>query len=278
MFKNARIYTFEGDIELQEDMLKELAFTPCKAQQAESVGFVPLYNDRYIHELGKRQLFKLKIQEKLIPASVVKELLEEKVEDIELREARKVGRKEKGELKDEIIFDLLPRAFVKSSHVMGFIDHSAQRIVIDQSGEKKAELMLDMLREALGSLPVEPLTGNSEVLTDWLEIDRPDQITLNGECILKNEEGETIRVKQEEVDSDEVCAHVEIGYSVSKLAVNYDNRMSFIIGDDFSLLKIKLNVDTDEEMSDNKVDKLDADFALFAYEFDRLMNEFDGWF
>ena len=62
MFKNARIYTFENDIDLNEDMLKEFVFTPCKAQQAESVGFVPLYNERYIHELGKRQLFKLKIE------------------------------------------------------------------------------------------------------------------------------------------------------------------------------------------------------------------------
>lgn len=278
MFKNARIYTFEGDISLQEDMLKELAFTPCKAQQAESIGFVPLYNDRYIHELGKRQLFKLKIQEKILPSSVVKELLEEKVEDIEYREARKVGRKEKVELKDEIIFDLLPRAFVKSSYVMGFIDHSAHRIVIDQSGEKKAEMMLDMLREALGSLSVEPLTGNSEVLTDWLAVDRPEQIKLDGECVLKNEDGEVIRVKQEEVDSDEVCAHVEIGYAVSKLAVNYDERIQFTIGDDLCLSKIKLNVDTDGEVSDNKLDKLDADFALFAGEFDRLMTEFDGWF
>lgn len=277
MFKNARIYTLtENNTPMVEEAaLKELAFTPCKAQQAESIGFVPLYNDRYIHELGKRQLFKLKVQEKILPMQVVNETLQEKVESLD----RKVSRKEKGEMKDEIIFDLLPKAFLKSSYIMGFIDHSAKRIVIDQSGERRAEMLLDMLREALGSLPVEPMGGNSEVLTDWLAIDRPEQVTLNGECVLKNEDGETIRVKQEEVDSDEVCAHIESnGYMVSKLAVAYDERIQFTIGDDFCLSKIKLNVDTDGEVSDNKVDKLDADFALFAYEFDRLMNEFEEWF
>ena len=54
------------------------------------------------------QIVALKREDKVLPGAVVRDLLAEKVAAIEAAEARNVGRKEKLELKEQIIDDLLP--------------------------------------------------------------------------------------------------------------------------------------------------------------------------
>ena len=69
-----------------------------------------------------RMLLKLKREEKLLPSTVVREQVDEKVAVIESEQGRKVYRKERLNLKDEIVQDCLPRAFTRSTYVHAYID------------------------------------------------------------------------------------------------------------------------------------------------------------
>lgn len=63
-----------------------------------------------------------KKEEKVVPGSVVNEMLQERISEIEEREARKLPAKERNRLKDELIFELLPRAFSFSKKTYAYID------------------------------------------------------------------------------------------------------------------------------------------------------------
>ena len=80
-------------------------------------------------------------EEKLLPATVVREqLLRKRSPAIESEQERKVYRKERLNLKDEIVQDCLPRAFSRSSRVfIAYIDVRANWIFVDSASAARAE-------------------------------------------------------------------------------------------------------------------------------------------
>ena len=112
-FKNIRAYRLTSPFTLSPEQLGEQlaqrGFEPCAKSQALSLGWTPplgVENGELVHAAAGRLLVKLKREEKLLPSTVVRELLEEKISEIEQGQARKVYRKERLNLKDEIIQDL----------------------------------------------------------------------------------------------------------------------------------------------------------------------------
>ncbi len=191
-FKNIRAYRltqpFDLSAEQLGDQLAQRAFEPCARSQALSLGWVaPLgeSSEALAHAAGGRLLVKLKREEKLLPASVVREQLEEKVALIEDEQARKVYRKERNTLKDEIIQDCLPRAFSRSSATWAYIDTRARWIFVDAASAARAEELLNLLRECIGSFPVvlpQVNSAPSATMTSWLaQGNLPDDFVLGEE-------------------------------------------------------------------------------------------------
>ena len=106
------------------EQLAQRGFEPCAKSQALAwAGCRPGSEDgELVHAAAGRLLVKLKREEKILPSTVVREMLDEKVEEIEAGQGRKVYRKERLNLKDEIVQDCLPRAFSRSSAMYAYID------------------------------------------------------------------------------------------------------------------------------------------------------------
>ncbi len=82
-FKNLYLFKFEKDFtlnaeELHDELLKK-PFTPCSATQRESLGWVaPIGNgESMTHSSSKNILISMARQERILPAAVVKEALQE---------------------------------------------------------------------------------------------------------------------------------------------------------------------------------------------------------
>jgi len=123
-FKNLQLYRltkpFELDAETLGPQLAQHGFVPCGSQEPTRAGWVPplgRHASEYVHATNGYLMVCQKRQDKLLPAAVVKEALEEKVLQIEEREARKLPAKQRRSLKDEVVFKLLPKAFVSTDKI-----------------------------------------------------------------------------------------------------------------------------------------------------------------
>ncbi|EOG5361614.1 recombination-associated protein RdgC, partial [Proteus mirabilis] len=112
-FKNAIVYRMTRDIQISaeqlEEALKTLAFTPCSSQDMSCSGWVsPLGNhgEMLTHVAGNQILLCLRKEEKILPSTVIKEALQEKIEKLENEQGRKLKKTEKATLKDEVIHSL----------------------------------------------------------------------------------------------------------------------------------------------------------------------------
>ncbi len=280
-FKNVRAYRLTTPFDLTAEQLGESlsrrAFEPCASSQALSLGWVaPLGEEssELAHAAGGRILVKLKREEKLLPASVVREQLEEKIAGIEAEQARKVYRKERLSLKDEIIQDCLPRAFTRSTNVHAYIDSRVNWIFVDSASGARAEELLNLLRECIGSFPVLlPQVNNAPTatMTGWLaHRTLPDDLTLGEDCELREpgEEGGVVRCRGVDLLSEEVETHLNAGRQVARLSLVWEERLSLVLAEDLCLRRLRFS---DELMKENEdipeadnAARLDADFALMS--------------
>ncbi|HDY82894.1 MAG TPA: recombination-associated protein RdgC [Halieaceae bacterium] len=280
-FKNIRAYRLTSSFDLSPEQLGEKltqrGFQPCARSQAVSAGWVPPLGEEsseLVHAANGRMLLKLKREERLLPATVVREQLEEKVAAIEAQQGRKVYRKERLTMKDEIVADCLPRAFTRSTGVYTYIDTRANWIFVDTASAGRAEELLNLLRECIGSFPVLlPQVNNAPAatMTGWLaHHNLPEDFALGEECELRDpgDEGGVVRCRGVDLLSEEVETHLHAGKQVARLSLSWEERLSLVLAEDLCLRRLKFS---DELMKENEAipeadnaARLDADFVLMS--------------
>ncbi|WP_438455384.1 recombination-associated protein RdgC [Vreelandella venusta] len=282
-FKHLHLYRLHGAPELDSDTLAnaldEHAAKPLGNADARRLGWTApagrLGGGQRLHEIQGHRLLSALRQERLLPASVVKEKVDDKVADIEASEGRKVTRKEKTALKEQVTEELMPRAFVRSQKIDLWWDTRHQLIGVNASSRTRAEDVLDLLRETLGSLKVTPLTSQTlpiRAMTQWLgeAESRPADLVLGDQVELKakGDDG-VLRARQVDLDSAEIQQLLESGRQASKLAVSLEGRLSFVLHDDLALKSLRFGDALIEEADhaddgDDALARLETDFILMA--------------
>ena len=293
-FKNVMIYRLTKSLDwtsqkLQTALEQEI-FHPCGQSDMSKFGWTnPLRGSELLHfSVGKQILLLARKEEKILPSHVVKRELDERVNLLEEKENRKLKKTEKQALKDDVTAMLLPRAFSKTQQTAIWIDSETNLIYVDAASSKRAEDTLALLRKSLGSLPVVPLAFANEpttVMTDWIAQDNlPEYLTALEEAELKAPDDAVIRCKNHPLDSEEILSHLQKGKLVTKLALNWDEHLSFVLNDDGSLKRLKfadqIREKNDDILKEDYSQRFDADFVLMTGELakltENLIDDFGG--
>lgn len=279
-FKNVRVYKLSAplstDLAQWESALAEFKFTPLSAQEAVKSGFsFPLHASikQYCHACQHLMFFAVKRQEKILPAAVINEEMQPKLEAMEQEKGRPLSRKEKQSLKEELQQSLLPRAFSRSSLTQGYYDPENQWIVINSGSASKAEDVLALLRKALGSLPALPWLDNHKLnssLQLWLQNKAlPEGFALGSDAELKapDEEGAKVKFSNHLLSADEVQSHLQ-DKLVTSISLEQHEGLALAITDDGAVKRIKFHdvlTGQNEELGwEDLVTRLDADLMLMA--------------
>jgi len=296
-FKNLQLYRFTRPFELDAEtlgqQLEEHAFVPCGSQETSRSGWVPplgRHGSEFVHATSGYLMICCKRQDKLLPAAVVNEALEEKVLQIEDREARKLPARQRRSLKDEIIFSLLPRAFARSSLQYAYVSPRDNLLVVNAASARRAEELIEDLRAALGSLSVIPLASKHqpiEVMTRWVSTGQPAQgFELGEECELRDNADirGVIRCKNQDLAAAEIVNHLKTGMHVSKLALNWQQRIEFVLDEKLVIKRLRFSNLVQEQAdaveADDVATRFDVDFSIMALELsgfiEALMNPLGG--
>jgi recombination associated protein RdgC len=148
---------------------------------------------------------------------------------------------------------------------------------VDASSAKKADEFTALLRKTLTETPLKlPQVQHSpaETLTLWLSNPEsiPNDLEIGDECKLlePGDEGSLVRCRRQDLGSKEITTHLKAGKNVVKLAMTWDEKISFILADDLSIKRLKyseeLMDDASEKGDGDAATQFDADFTLMALE------------
>ncbi len=283
-FKNLQIYrldtAWDMDVEPLDQALASRTFQPCGAMDMETLGWQsPFGKESLVRAVGGHWLLCLCQEQKLLPASVINQVSQERAAEIEEREGYRPGRKQMRELKERVRDELLPRAFSRRNSIYVWIDLQGGWLVVDTSNATKADSVLEQLRKCVTDLPLRLLKTQQSAagaMRQWLELDEaPAGFTVDQDCELRSEveEKATVRYAHHPLDTDEVKKHISEGKWPTRLAMTWDDRVSLVLTERMEVKKLTfLDVVKEQALdAESAEEQFNTDFSLMALELSRLL-------
>lgn len=288
-FKNLQIYRLANmgvrDRVLFEEQLARGPFHRCASNQPSSRGWVSPRNDGcLVFALGRQWLIALEVETRQLSSAVVNQEVQERAAAMEAQQGYWPGRKQMKEMRERVTEELLPRAFTERRRTYVWIDPAAGWFVVDAASPARAEEVIDHLRHCLDELPLVPLhtqVSPTSAMADWLAGgEAPAGFTVDRDCDLKaaGEEKAAVRYTRHPLDGDEISAeikaHLASGKLPTKLALTWDDRLSFILTEKLEIKRLAfldLLKEQAEKSAENADDQFAADFALMTGELGRFL-------
>ncbi|HEK1008452.1 recombination-associated protein RdgC [Pseudomonas sp. NPDC012596] len=288
-FKNLLSYRLTQEVPFEAEALEAALASkparPCASQELTTYGFVAPFGKGedapLVHVSGEFLLIAARKEERILPSSVVNDAVKEKVEEIETEQMRKVYKKERDQIKDEIIQAFLPRAFIRRSMIFAAIAPRLGMILVNSASAKRAEDLLSTLREVMGSLPVRPATvkiAPVATMTDWVKSQQAAEgFYVLDECELRDtaEDGGIVRCKRQDLTGEEIQLHLSTGKVVTQLALAWQDKLSFVLDDKMVIKRLKfeelLQEQAEQDGGDEAAQQFDASFLLMMMTFSEFL-------
>lgn len=288
MFKNLTVYRmgdgFAATLAQMEQALAALPFQPCGPTQMQSEGWLPPRGQPHaplVESIAGHRLMRYRIETKRVPGAVVKRELQARCAQIEATEGRQPGRREQRDLKEAIVQELLPMAFAQSVDVQVWMDMGAGRIAFDSTTTKRVDAVVTALVRALDGLRVEPLQtilSPAAAMAGWLgaeAADWPAHFAPGRDVELKGD-GDSpavVRFTRHVLDTEDMRRHLAQGKRPTKLALDWDGRVAFVLTDSAQLRRLAFQDGVFEDNDAGEADGFDTDAAIATGELSALIGD-----
>jgi recombination associated protein RdgC len=295
MFKSASFFRIDNDFVLPpldalEESLQGARFVACGATQPESSGWIAPRGKKSLvlaESVGGQLILKLCTERRAVPASAVKAAVDERIEKYKAETGNeRVGAKIKKEFKEDVVLELLPRAFTKRSSTLIWLDPVNRFLVVDSGSLTGADKVVTYLIEALSAVPgagpgivvkpVQTQTSATASMSHWLTTqEAPLNFSVDRDCELKTPDDQkaTVRYSRHTLEIDEVPQHIAAGKVPTQLAMTWNERVSFVLNESAQVRKLKLlDVVMDGVQEGGKDDDgFDTDAAILTGELSGLI-------
>ena len=294
-FKNARLFQLNEDFTLDAEAfsaaLQTDALKACAPMEAMSKGWVSPFgedSELFVLQSGDALLFTMGMEEKVLPAAVVNHQLQQQLSTLQKTEGQKPGRKQQTDMKQQLMLEMLPQAFVKPRQINAYIDLKLNLLVVDSASQNAAEDLVSQLRQTLGSFKASafgPASSVAQVLTQWVLHGKGDQgFEPDTEIVLEtlDDNKGVVRGRNIEHLEDQMKQHIDNGYLVTQLGLSFNDRIDLVLGHDLGIKKIKFTDLVLDQLDDESIESewqlLDSRFTLFSLELRAMLTALFGVF
>lgn len=288
-FKNLKIFRltdhWSKHIEALDAALKADAFKPAEDLAATATGWVPPRDadDRFAVPVQGQYLMAFRIEKKLLPSTVINQTVKARAQVLEEEQGYAPGRKQLRDLKDSVTDELLPRAFSIARDIRLWIDPVNQWLVIDAAAAAQSDEVLSALGRSLNPYPVQPLKlehSPTSLMTQWLLSGEPPAgftVDDDSQWQATGEQAASIRYVHHDLPIDTIESHIQDGYQCTRLALTWQDRVSFMLTETGDLKRVS-PLEVLEERSNDAIvqtpaEKFESDFTLMTAELAKLFDE-----
>lgn len=282
---NSKNYLFDTLLE----QINLLPFQPCLLSLPASTGWIsPIDDDNapLMEQMNGRIMLCMQIEERILPSTVVNQTLKEKLKHLQVEKNRKLSKKERQSLKEEIILTLLPRTFTKLTRIYAYLDIKNYWLVLGTVNKKRTEQFLNLFKKTFNeSMSAFEIKKISPIITQWIKNkDYPDSFTIEKKCVLQdaNQKTRIIRCQQQDLFVNSIHEFIKDGCELKQVEIKWQNYVNFVFTDDFTLRSIKFEDELIDQVKAMEAEtphqKFMADFFMMTETFSSLFKDLLGLF
>lgn len=286
-FKNLTVYRLPADWSWSaatlEEALGRRPLQPCSPLEMRSMGWVPpATTERLLHTLGEHHLLALGVDQKLLPASIVRQEAERRARVQGETQGFPVGRRQMRALKMQVLEELRARALTRRRTTRAWIDPRGGWLVADSASDRRAEELVETLRDTLGGLAVQKVDTErspSACMAAWLmQSDASGPFSIEQDLELQSGEPakSIVRYRRHPLDGKDVRAHIAGGKRPTQLGLTWNGRISFVLTEKLQVKRVEFLEVAPERADEEEIDpaeQFDLDFAVMAGELAKLLEE-----
>jgi len=285
-FKNLILYRFPPGYSLTatdlEEALDRRPLQSCGSFDLQTRGFVHCgYEQRTVYTRGRQHLISLGMEQKLLPASIVNQVTRERALELEQQQGHPVGRRQRRELKARVSDELRARALTRRRSLLAWLDLSEGWLAVNTTSNSRAEELVESLRDALGTLPVQPFNTQHAPaggMAAWLtEGEAPGRFSIEQDLELQAVDGSgaTVRYIRHPLEPAEIRSHLNTGKMPTRLGLTWNSRVTFVLHQNLHLRRVQFldMYKDDNARGENPDEQFDIDFALMTGELRLLLAE-----
>lgn len=285
-FKNLKLFRLSTEwawtVDHIEAFLNKERFAEAAASAPTSVGWVAVReeDERLAYPIGKQIICAFRSEKKLLPASVINQFVRVRAQELEEQQGFKPGRKQRRDLKEEVTGSLLPRAFSLLRDTRVWIDPINHWLAIDTASTAKAEEVISALGKAIYPFPVEPIQvtiSPTVAMTSWISSTQPPtyfSIDQDAELRAGGDKAAAVRYVKHALDAEDIDKHIKNGKQCTRLALTWNDRVSFVLTENLDIKRIAPQdvLDESEQTAlENEAEKFDSDMTLMCAELNQLL-------
>lgn len=272
-----------SDADVLNEKLSRDTLQPCGGYQMETRGWLsPNDEGRYVYQQAKHWLIALGDEQKILPATIIRQQADDRAKVIEQHQGRPVGRKQMREIRDQVTNELMPRALARRRKTCAWIQADGGLLAVDTGAATKAEWFLEALRrsdEDLKVFRVDTQRSPAAAMADWLTRGEvPGAFGIDQDLELRaNDAGKaTVRYARHSLEGREIRDHIAAGKSVVKLGLTWADKISFVLTEELQIKRITfldiLRRESDGDAGD-EAQRFDLDFALMTGELTLMIRD-----
>ncbi|HEY1892433.1 MAG TPA: recombination-associated protein RdgC, partial [Steroidobacteraceae bacterium] len=189
----------------------------------------------------------------------------------------------------QVLDELRARALSRRRITRAWIDPRGGWLVVDSASDRRAEELIETLRDTLGSLAVQKVDTQrapSATMAAWLmQSDASGPFSIEQDLELQSGEPakSIVRYRRHPLDGKEIRAYVAGGKRPTQLGLTWNGRISFVLTEKLQIKRVEFLEVTRERGDEEEIDpaeQFDLDFAVMAGELAKLiielLRELDG--
>ncbi len=278
LLKNLVLYRLpEGwavDADLLERKLAQQPLQPCGGFQMESRGWTCPHEDGlYLYQQQRQWLLALGEEQKLLPASIIRQQAQDRAAAIALQQGHPVGRKQMRDLRDQVTNELLPRALARRRVTHAWVDSAKGWLAVNAVSDAKVEQYMETLRRAddeMQALRLDTQRSPASAMSEWLvngKVPGPFSIDQDLELRAADASKATVRYARHPLEGKEIRDHIAAGKTVVRLGLTWNDRISFVLTEHLQIKRVTfLNILKQESDVDDEKEQFEIDFALMTGE------------
>jgi recombination associated protein RdgC len=286
-FKNLVVYRLPADWAVSAAELERRLTTrplqPCSPFEMLSRGWVaPSGTGRLVHTVNQQHLIALGVNQKLLPASIIRQVTLERAQALAQENGFPVGRRQMRDLKMRVTEELRSKALTRRRITRAWIDPKHGWLVVDAAGAAKAEELIETLRDTLDTLAVQFIeTERSPQMSMavWLKLgEAPLRLAIDQDLELKaaNQSKATIRYAHHPLQGKDIQAHLSAGMYPTRLGLTWNDRIAFVLNEKMQIKRVEfleMSKDSADGADLDEAEQFDIDFTVMAGELAKLLDD-----